>query len=72
MTGKPGMTGAGLGGRREGAGRRKTRFIFRLGDVYVMRRRNETENWRMIAITPSGVIFECDGELITLQLRDQA
>ena len=79
MPGKPGMTGQGLGGRRDGAGRPRIRFTARRGSVYIMERQTigaldpfyEPEMWTVLSVSAGEIEFQCGDDIIVLRLPDE-
>lgn len=78
MPGKPGMTGPNMGGRREGAGRPRTRFIARKGSVYTVDRQtiggpnpfHPTELWTLLSIEDDEIEFQCGDDIIVITLSE--
>lgn len=60
MPGKRGMTGPGMGGKREGAGRPRTRYIFRPGEMVAIGQYDAQGNMQRIdycnAVADDGII----------------
>ena len=78
MAGKPGMTGKGLGGRRNGAGRPRLRFTARRGDTYIMEREtigaldpfHKPELWTVLSVSANEIEFQAGDEKIVLRRPD--
>lgn len=76
MAGKPGMTGNGLGGRREGAGRPRRRFTLRVGDTLICERETiggviqSPARWVVLGVSPDEIEFQSGDDIIVLRRPD--
>ena len=78
VPGKRGMTGQGLGGRRDGAGRPRLRFTARRGNVYIMEREtigaldpfHKPELWTVLSVSRDEIEFQAGDDIIVLRLPD--
>ena len=78
MPGKPGMKGDNLGGRRDGAGRPRSRITLPPGTPFVMERQtiggdspfHPLELWRVLSVSHDEIEFQCGDDLIVLRRPD--
>lgn len=78
MPGKPGMTGNGLGGRRQGAGRKRSRVTLPRGTTFVMERQtvgaldpfHPLELWSVLSVSETEIEFQSGDDIIVLRLPD--
>ncbi len=73
MAGKKGMKGEGLGGRREGAGRKEEWFKARRGQVIVHERETiggeirKPEQWTVLSVSEREIEFQCGDDIIVIR-----
>ena len=78
MPGKPGMKGDNLGGRREGAGRPRSRITIPPGMTFIMERQtlsaldpfHPPELWRVLSVSDDEIEFQCGDDIIVLRRPD--
>jgi len=70
--------GAGSGGARPGAGRKRTRFTAKPGQTYIMERQtmgaldpfHPAEVWTLLSVTETGFEFQYGDDIIVIRLPD--
>ena len=70
--------GAGSGGPRPGAGRKRTRFTAKPGQTYIMERQttgaldpfHPAEVWTLLSVTETGFEFQYSDDIIVIRLPD--
>lgn len=65
MAGKKGMTGPGMGGARVGAGRPRTRYVFRPGEMVAIGQYDAAGN--MLRIDYCNVEMQADGVICLIR-----
>ena len=79
MPGRKGMTGPKLGGRRDGAGRPRTRFVARRDDSFIMERQtigaldpfHKPELWRVLSASADEIEFQCGDDIIVIRRPEE-
>ena len=77
MPGRPATDDTpGSGGARPGAGRPRTLFTARTGDVYIMERESlgveihPPQLWRVLSVSEDEIEFQSGNDIIVLRLPD--